>query len=242
MPITWCPGCPNNVILYVLKSVLKELVDAKKIRKQDIVVVTDIGCAGKIYDYLEVNAFYGLHGRAIPIATGIKIGNLGLTVIAVAGDGGTYSEGLNHLVSSSRLNPDITVIVINNGVLALTKGQPTSTHPSIKGEPVFDPVPLALASQASFVSRETAFDLRGLQSTVKAAIMHKGFSLVDIFEPCLSYNNDGERLKRDTERVCGKEIQSGFGESLKPKIRTGVFRKISRPTLEQKLRLSKKKS
>ncbi|HQA95906.1 MAG TPA: hypothetical protein PLN18_00855, partial [Candidatus Colwellbacteria bacterium] len=90
------------------------------------------------------------------------------------------------------------------------------------------------ASEASFVSRETTFDLRDLQSTVKAAITHKGFSLVDIFEPCLSYNNDGERI-RDTERVCDDSLQSGFDKRLR-KIRTGVFRKISRPTLEQKLK------
>jgi 2-oxoglutarate ferredoxin oxidoreductase subunit beta len=242
MPITWCPGCPNNVVLYALKSALGELIASRKIRKQDVVIVTDIGCSGKMYDYLDLNAFYGLHGRAIPIALGVKLGNPKLTVIAVAGDGGTYSEGVNHLTSSGRMNSDITVIVLNNGVLALTKGQATPTKLSMStGKTTdFDPIAMALASKASFVGQETTFDLSSLQATVKKAINHKGFSLVDIIEPCLSYNNNGEWLRRNIARVSKKDLlKVGSGRKSGPKILTGVFQKTTRPTLEENLGRSK---
>ncbi|MCL4406050.1 MAG: thiamine pyrophosphate-dependent enzyme [Patescibacteria group bacterium] len=240
MPITWCPGCPNNVVLYALKSALEDLIASKKILKRDVVIVTDIGCGGKMYDYLNLNAFYGLHGRAIPIAVGVKLGNPKLTVIAIAGDGGTYSEGVNHLAASGRMNPDITAIVLNNGVLALTKGQATPTNRLLIGNSDLNPIAMALASKASFVGRETTFDLASLQSTIKAAINHKGFSLVDIIEPCLSYNNNAEWLRKNIERRRGQTVSvADFGEKSESKIKTGVFRKKTRPTLEENLGLLK---
>jgi 2-oxoglutarate ferredoxin oxidoreductase subunit beta len=247
MPITWCPGCPNNVLLYSLKSALVDLIKAKKIKKKNVVIVTDIGCSGKIYDYLDLNAFYGLHGRAIPIALGIKLGNPKLTVIAVAGDGGTYSEGLNHLSAAGRLNPDITLIVINNGVLALTKGQATPTKQNAltenRGESPLDPIALALASQASFVSRETTFNSANLQETLKAAINHKGFSFIDVTEPCLSYNNNADWLKKNILRIPENYYKKNAGVAKKKdsKVQTGVFRKTSRLTLENRLLAAKTK-
>jgi 2-oxoglutarate ferredoxin oxidoreductase subunit beta len=248
MPITWCPGCPNNVLLYSLKSVLTDLIKEKKVKKKNVVIVTDIGCSGKIYDYLDLNAFYGLHGRAIPIAVGIKLGNPKLTVIAVAGDGGTYSEGLNHLSAAGRLNPDITLIVINNGVLALTKGQATPTKQNTsmedKEELSLDPIALALASQASFVSRETTFDSANLRETLKAAINHKGFSFIDVVEPCLSYNNNTDWLKKSALRMPENYYKKDVGVAKKKdsKMRTGIFIKTNRLTLEDRFFTAKIKT
>jgi 2-oxoglutarate ferredoxin oxidoreductase subunit beta len=191
--IAWCPGCGNFSILKVLKQALSEL----DIKPEKLVLVSGIGQAAKIPHYFRTNFFNGLHGRAIPPATAIKVVNPDLTVIAESGDGDMYGEGGNHLINAIRRNPDITNIVHNNMVYGLTKGQasPTSqigfkTPVQVKGvflEP-FNPLALAVALDASFVARAFSGDIEQTKEMLKEAISHKGFALVDIFQPCVSFN------------------------------------------------------
>ena len=191
--IAWCPGCGNFGILRTLKQALSEL----NIRPQKLVMVSGIGQAAKTPHYLKTNVFNGLHGRSLPAATAIKAANPHLTVIDESGDGCMYAEGGNHLIHAIRRNPDITTLVHNNMVYGLTKGQasPTSgksfkTPVQMKGvflEP-FNPVAIAVALDASFVARAFAGDTEETKEILKKAIMHKGFALLDIFQPCISYN------------------------------------------------------
>lgn len=193
LDIAWCPGCGNYNILKILKLALAEL----GIKPQELVLVSGIGQAAKIPHYFKTHFFNGLHGRAIPPATAIKAVNPELTVIAESGDGDMYGEGGNHFVHAIRRNPDITNIVHNNMVYGLTKGQasPTSqlgfkTPIQVKGvflEP-FNPIALAVALDASFVARTYSGDIEQAKEIVKQAISHKGFALVDIFHPCVSFN------------------------------------------------------
>ena len=191
--IAWCPGCGNFSILRVLKQVLPEL----DIKPEKLVIVSGIGQAAKTPHYLKTHVFNGLHGRSLPAATAIKAANPDLTVIAESGDGCMYAEGGNHLIHAIRRNPDITTLVHNNMVYGLTKGQasPTSgegfrTSVQVRGvflEP-FNPVAIAVALDAFFVARAFAGDTEETKEILKKAITHKGFALVDIFQPCVTYN------------------------------------------------------
>ncbi|MFO7676848.1 MAG: thiamine pyrophosphate-dependent enzyme [Thermoplasmatota archaeon] len=191
--IAWCPGCGNYSILNTLKQVLAEL----KISSQQLVVVSGIGQGAKIPQYFKTNYFNGLHGRALPSATGIKAANPNLTVIAESGDGDMYGEGGNHFIHAIRRNPDITNIVHNNMVYGLTKGQASPTSEAGFKTPIqlngvvsqpFNPISVAIALDASFVARAFAGDLEETKKIIKKAILHKGYALVDIFQPCVTFN------------------------------------------------------
>lgn len=191
--IAWCPGCGNFPILKILKEVLADL----EIEPTNLVLVSGIGQAAKIPHYFKTNVFNGLHGRALPAATAIKAANPTLTVIAESGDGDMYGEGGNHFLHTIRRNPNITNIVHNNMVYGLTKGQasPTSqigfkTPVQVNGvflEP-FNPLAVAIALDASFVARSFAGDSEQTKEILKKAITHKGYALVDISQPCVSFN------------------------------------------------------
>ena len=191
--IAWCPGCGNFPILKILKQALAEL----EIAPANLVLVSGIGQAAKIPHYLRTNVFNGLHGRALPPATAIKAANPALTVIAESGDGDMYGEGGNHFLHTIRRNPNITNIVHNNMVYGLTKGQasPTSqkgfkTPVQINGvflEP-FNPLAVAIALDASFVARAFSGHEEQTKEILKKAISHIGYALVDIFQPCVSFN------------------------------------------------------
>ena len=191
--IAWCPGCGNIPILKILKQALAEL----EIEPTNLVLVSGIGQAAKIPHYLKTNVFNGLHGRALPPATAIKAANPALTVIAESGDGDMYGEGGNHFLHAIRRNPNITNIVHNNMVYGLTKGQasPTSqigfkTPVQVNGvflEP-FNPLAVAIALDAGFVARAYAGDSEQTKEILKKAILHRGYALVDIFQPCVSFN------------------------------------------------------
>ena len=124
---TWCPGCPNFMILDSFKQTIANFIDEKKYKKENFAITTDIGCHGKIFDYLNLSGFYSLHGRAIPTGIGIKLGNPNLKVITFAGDGAAYSEGIEHLIHAFKYNPDTTLILHDNQSFSLTTGQPTPT-------------------------------------------------------------------------------------------------------------------
>jgi 2-oxoglutarate ferredoxin oxidoreductase subunit beta len=191
--MAWCPGCGNFSILNILKQSLQEL----SISPEKLVIVSGIGQAAKTPHYLRTNFFNGLHGRALPPATAIKAANPELTVIAESGDGDMYGEGGNHFLHCIRRNPDITNIVHNNMAYGLTKGQasPTSqvglrTPVQVKGvsnEP-FNPIAVAIALDASFVARAFAADVNQTKEILRSAILNRGYSLVDIFQPCVTFN------------------------------------------------------
>lgn len=191
--VAWCPGCGDYLILSTLKAALAELdIDQKK-----LVLVSGIGQAGKLPHYLKSNTYNSLHGRAMSPATAIKAVNKELTVIITSGDGDMYGEGGNHFMHTIRRNPDITSIVHNNMVYGLTKGQasPTTqrefkTPLQIDGvflEP-FNPLAIAIGLDASFVARTFAGDMDHMKKIFKKAINHKGYALVDVFQPCVTYN------------------------------------------------------
>jgi 2-oxoglutarate ferredoxin oxidoreductase subunit beta len=191
--IAWCPGCGNFGILKAMEGALAEM----EIPSENLVMVSGIGQAAKIPHYMKCNTFNGLHGRALPAAVAIKASNPDLVVIAESGDGDMYGEGGNHFLATIRRNPDITNIVHNNMVYGLTKGQasPTSqrgfvTPVQVAGvilEP-FNPIAVAVALDASFVARAYIGDIDMTKDIIKKAISHRGYALVDIFQPCVSFN------------------------------------------------------
>ncbi len=191
--IAWCPGCGDFSILKILKETLSEL----EINPKELVICSGIGQAAKTPHYLNCNVFNGLHGRALPLATSIKVINPTLTVIAISGDGDMYGEGGNHFISTMRRNPNIKNIVNNNMVYALTKGQASPTTPkgfvtSVQNQGValepFNPIATAIAQDASFVARAFCGDIEQTKMILKKAIQHKGYSLVDMFQPCVTFN------------------------------------------------------
>ncbi len=196
--IAWCPGCGNYGILKVLKQTLAEL----EISPRNAVLVSGIGQAAKTPHYIKGNFFNGLHGRALPPATTIKAVNPELKVIITSGDGDMYGEGGNHFIHAIRRNPDITVIVFNNMVYGLTKGQASPTTPlgfvtslQVDGvfEEPFNPLAVAVALNASFVARTSIHDPELTREIFSKAITHKGFALVDTFTPCVSFNKSNSR-------------------------------------------------
>lgn len=193
LDIAWCPGCGNFGILTLLKKALAELA----IEPQKLVIASGIGQAAKTSHYLKSHIFNGLHGRALPAATAIKAANPELTVIAQGGDGDMYGEGGNHFLHAIRRNPNLTHLVHDNMVYGLTKGQasPTSrtgfvTPLQVDGvcqEP-FNPLSVAIALNASFVARIYVGAVEHAVAVLKAAIGHRGYALVDILQPCVSFN------------------------------------------------------
>jgi 2-oxoglutarate ferredoxin oxidoreductase subunit beta len=191
--IAWCPGCGNFPILKTLKQALVEL----EIEPTELVLVSGIGQAAKIPHYLKTNVFNGLHGRALPAAAAIKACNPKLTVIAQSGDGDMYGEGGNHFLHTIRRNPDIINIVHDNMVYGLTKGQASPTSQKGFKTPVqvtgvflepFNPLAVAISLDASFVARAYAGDSEQTNEIIKQAISHKGYALVDLLQPCVTFN------------------------------------------------------
>jgi 2-oxoglutarate ferredoxin oxidoreductase subunit beta len=190
---SWCPGCGNFPILEALKGALEGL----DVDPVDLVVVSGIGQAGKTPHYFRCNMFNGLHGRSLPLATAVKAANPRLTVLAQGGDGDMYGEGGNHLIHAIRRNPDITVIVHNNMVYGLTKGQasPTSLQGfktglqvhGVTSEP-FNPLAVSVSLNASFVARTFAGNGEMTSRILAEAAGHRGFALVDILQPCVTFN------------------------------------------------------
>ena len=192
---TWCPGCGNFSIQFAIKALLQDL-EKQGTSLDDVVLVTGIGCHAKMADYLNINTFYSIHGRVLPVATAIKLANPRLTVIGCAGDGDAYAEGLDHLVFAAKRNVDITLFIHNNRVYGLTTGQYTPTSPlgfrgrSTPGgtlEYPLNPLELMYASGASFIARGYTRNQPLLKKTMMEAVRHHGFSFVDILQICATY-------------------------------------------------------
>lgn len=191
---TWCPGCGDFAVWRSLKIALA----AKKKEPHECVIVFDIGCSGNMDDKIKVYGFHGLHGRALPLAAGIKLANHHLPVIVVAGDGGGYGEGLNHFLHTIRGNHDLTYVIHDNAVYGLTKGQtaPTSpegfkssTTPTGVHEQPINGVALALTAGATFVARGFAAEGDHLTDLMMKAMDHRGFALLDVYQPCVTFNH-----------------------------------------------------
>ncbi len=249
---TWCPGCSNFGILQAIKNAIL-ILEKKGIGRERFVLTTGIGCHAKIVDYLNINTFYGLHGRAIPLAEGIKIANPNLKVLVCAGDGDAYDEGISHLIHAAKRNIDITVLIHNNRNFALTTGQFSATSPkgfvgrsSPEGslEPAFNPLELMLSSGATFVARAFASKIDHLTNLIVKAIEHKGFSFIDILQPCLIWfntydvynqkvyefeNNDISSKEKAIQGILEWDYNDG------KKIPIGVFYKIEKPTFDEEV-------
>ncbi len=245
--ISWCPGCGNFGILNILEQALAEL----DVKPENLVMVSGIGQAAKIPHYLRCNFFNGLHGRALPPATAIKATNPQLTVIAESGEGDMYGEGGNHFLHTIRRNPDITNIVHNNMVYGLTKGQasPTSgqgfqTPIQVNGvtnEP-FNPIAVALALDASFVARAFMGDAAQTKEIFKKAITHRGYALVDVLQPCVSFNkhNTYQWFKEHTyyldESHDPRDRAAAFSKAIETeKLPLGIFYTNPKRTFEDNL-------
>jgi len=190
----WCPGCPNFGIQTALKQALANL----DLAPYQVCLVSGIGQAAKTPHYIASNVYNGLHGRAVPAAVGIQISNPSLRTIVTSGDGCIYGEGGNHLLHAFRRNPDITVIVHDNQIYALTKGQGSpTTRRGEKTRMQFDGVSVdpsqmlatAIVHGCTFVARGFAGDIEGLSKILERAIAHRGLSLVDVIQPCITWGN-----------------------------------------------------
>lgn len=226
----WCPGCGNFSILKVLKEALDEL----KIDPKNLVISAGIGQAAKTSQYINSNCFNGLHGRALPVATGIKASNPDLIVVAEGGDGDMYGEGGNHFIHAIRRNIDVVNIVHNNMVYGLTLGQasPTSRKEfktpiqleGVSSEP-FNPIAVAISLGASFVARAFSGDMKQMKEILKEAVRHKGYALVDIFHPCVSFNkiNNFKWFKDNTYYLNENYDNTDKMEALKKAFETDKF-------------------
>lgn len=249
-PIAWCPGCGNFPILAALKQALVEM----GLKPHEIVLVSGIGQAAKLPHYLRCNYFNGLHGRALPVATAIRVANSGLPVIVIGGDGDTYGEGGNHFIHALRRNVNLTLITHNNQVFGLTRGQASPTTErgfvtKVQTHGVFlkafNPVTVAVALETPFVARGFSGDVHHLTGLIREAVSTEGFSLVDVFQPCVSYNHvhtyewykkrvyDLNKTGHDT-----KDLKAAFEKSREwgERIPIGVFyRDPGQESFEQRL-------
>ncbi|MBU1003237.1 MAG: 2-oxoacid:ferredoxin oxidoreductase subunit beta [Proteobacteria bacterium] len=190
---SWCPGCGNFGIMQAVRQALA----AQQIAPHQFVYVSGIGQAAKAPHYINCNMFNGLHGRSLPVAQAIRLSNTGLPVLVSSGDGCSYGEGGNHFLAAVRRNVDLTLLAHNNQIYGLTKGQAsptTMTGQITKTQPLgvaatpFNPVAVAVAMKCSFVARAFAGDTEHLAQMIELAMRHKGFALVDILQPCVSFN------------------------------------------------------
>ncbi|GAA5345553.1 2-oxoacid:ferredoxin oxidoreductase subunit beta [Planifilum fimeticola] len=189
----WCPGCGDFSVLAAMQRAFANL----GLEPEDVAIVSGIGCSGRISGYLNAYGFHGIHGRALPIAQGLKLANRDLTVVAAGGDGDGFAIGMGHTIHAIRRNVDITYIVMDNQVYGLTKGQTsprsevgfkTKSTPKGSIESPLSPMEMALTVGAGFVAQGFSSDLKQLTRLIEEGIKHKGFSLINVYSPCVTYN------------------------------------------------------
>jgi len=202
----WCPGCGD---FGVLNSVLKALTDLK-LDPSHVAIASGIGCSGRFPAFVNSYGFHGVHGRVLPLATGIKAANPDLTVFAVGGDGDAFSIGAGHLPHAARRNVDITYIVMDNEIYGLTKGQPSPTSPvgmEKKASPYgtydipLNPVAMVLSFGATFVARGFSSQPRELTELIKAGVQHPGFAFLQVISPCVTFYDTYARFKETTAPI-----------------------------------------
>jgi len=244
----WCPGCGNFAILKAFKDMLVEL----QLEPHQVTVVSGIGQAAKLPHYTRCNTFNGLHGRALPVATGIRLANHAMPVIVTTGDGDCYGEGGNHLMAAIRRNINVKLFVHNNQIYGLTKGQPSPTTsegtkakniPSGVISEQLNPMALAVALDCGFAARAFAADTEHLKGLMKEAMNHQGFALIDILQPCVSFNKVNtyewyrERVYHVEPEYNPEDRLAAFSKSLEwdDRIPIGVIYRNSRPAFEERV-------
>ena len=243
---TWCPGCGDYSVVAATEMAVKRL----KIPSSNVVIVSGIGCSSNLPHFLSSYGFHGIHGRALPIAEGIRWANHGLTVIATGGDGDGFGIGAGHLVHTMRRNVDMTYVTMDNQIYGLTTGQasPTSmmgqktkSTPTGVIENPLDPIALALASGATYVARGFSGDVKQMADLIAGGIQHKGFAFVDALSPCVTYNKintfDFFRQRVYKLESAGHDptnMLQAYQRSLEwgEKIPIGLFYRTDRPTYE----------
>ncbi|MFP3190569.1 MAG: thiamine pyrophosphate-dependent enzyme [Thermoproteota archaeon] len=243
----WCPGCGDFAVLNAIQRALYEL----NLDPKDVLIVSGIGCSSNLPGFISTYGFHGIHGRAIPVATGAKLANPELTVIVTVGDGDCYGIGMGHFIHAMRRNPDITVIVMNNQVYGLTTGQasPTSMKKHVTKSTPFgviddpiNPIALAIAGGATYVSRGFSGDPIHLAQLIKNGILHKGFALVDVFSPCVTFNklNTYEWFRKRIYKLesighdpTNFELAIKRAYEFGDKIPIGLFYKAEKPSYEE---------
>ncbi|PKN79055.1 MAG: 2-oxoglutarate synthase [Candidatus Cloacimonetes bacterium HGW-Cloacimonetes-1] len=243
---TWCPGCGNFGIMNAFKKALAALTN-KGIDPKSIVITSGIGCHGKIFDYLNVSGIYSLHGRALATAQGIKLANPELNVICFGGDGDSLGEGLEHTMFAAKRNMDITLLLHNNGTYGLTTGQ--ASPMSLQGyrgistpqgniERPFTPITLMYEAGATYISRSYSTKIDHLTEVITGAVLHKGFSFVEILQPCISYNNTYDLYNQKVRIMDGVPSNETVAYSLarnKDDIHIGIFKDESIPIYHEQL-------
>lgn len=241
----WCPGCGDFGVLAALQKALVELGK----EPEEVVLVSGIGCSGKIGNYINSYNFHTTHGRTMPYALGVKLANRELTVIAAGGDGDGYAIGMGHFLHAMRRNPDITYIVMDNHIYGLTKGQPSpttevghKTHASPFGvsEYPINPLALALVAGATFVARGFSSHTRHLADLIEAALEHRGFSFVQIMTPCVTFYDTYKQWKQQAWELGEDHDPSDFQAALRLATEAegmpiGIFYRVERPTLMDRL-------
>ncbi len=189
----WCPGCGDFSVL----ASITEALSALRLKREDVAVVSGIGCSSRMPAYLSAYGFHAVHGRALTLATGLKVARPELTVIVATGDGDGFSIGGNHFLHACRRNTDLTYIVMDNQVYGMTKGQASPTTdpdweagkltPGGTGMNPFQPLVIALASGATFIARCSSSDVQGTADTITKAVRHPGFAFVQVLSPCVTF-------------------------------------------------------
>lgn len=189
----WCPACGD----FSVQAAIQRAAANQGIEPHELAVVSGIGCSGRLSGYINAFGLHGIHGRALPIAQGLKMANRDLNVIATGGDGDGFAIGMGHTVHSIRRNIDVTYVVMDNQIYGLTKGQTsprsaagfvTKSTPGGAIEPSLKPLEVALSSGATFVAQSFSSDLKELTAIIEAGMQHKGFSFINVFSPCVTYN------------------------------------------------------
>jgi len=234
----WCPGCGDYSVLSSITKALSEL----GVKREDAAIVSGIGCSSRIPAYTAVYGFHGIHGRALALATGLKLARPELTVLATGGDGDGFSIGGNHFIHSCRRNVDLTYVVMDNQVYGMTKGQASPTTapdwvakltPHGSGVNPFQPLAVALASGANFIARGFSGAPNDVAKLIVEAVHHPGFSFVQILSPCITYHpeqRDWKKMVRpapyeptDDAVVAGKQLMADDGFNM------GVLFRGNRP-------------
>ncbi len=243
---TWCPGCGNFGLFNAFKKAVGVL-EEKGIPREKIIISAGIGCHGKIFDYLKLSGLYSIHGRSMATVQGIKIANPDLKVVAFAGDGDAFGEGMAHMVFAAKRNADITVIVHDNGVYGLTTGQftPTSdkgfkgpSSPKGSVEEPLNPLAMMLEAGATFVARGYPVKLKHLVDLMAQAVEHEGFSFLDVLQPCVSFNNTYQKYNKLVEIL--DHVPQSYEDAMKVAKRTdklplGVIYRKDQPAFHRAL-------
>lgn len=249
----WCPGCGNFGILMAVREAFAKM----NLKKKDTVVVSGIGCSDKYHQYIDTFGIESIHGRILPVAMGIKLANHKLNVIGIGGDGDGYGIGMCHFVHAMRRNLDVTYIVCNNQIYGLTTGQtsPTSdkdfvtkSTPHGNIEKPVNPIATALSSGATFIARGFAGELNHLRELIIKGIKHKGFSLIDVFQPCVTFNHKDtyEYFKKKLYKMEKHDVSDKMAAYKKAyeteKLPIGVFYKVNKKTYGDDVKQISKKA